>query len=128
MKRCIAAVFAVMLFALAGCAEKAAAKEYGKDSTDIAVNSGKTFVIRLEENPTTGYSWKYAIADPAIAANVEDRYVASDASGKLVGSGGTRILTFEGKKAGTTTITLKYLRSWEPNSPASTIVYHVTVN
>jgi inhibitor of cysteine peptidase len=128
VKKVFTAFCALLLIALAGCAGRApAAQEYGKDNTNIPVANGKTFVIRIEENPSTGYSWQYVIADPSIVINTEDRYIASDTTGKLVGSGGKRVLTFGATKTGTTTIKLKYLRSWEPENPANIIVYNVTV-
>jgi predicted secreted protein len=86
---------------LAGCGSAQAT--YGKDDTSISAKAGDTFTIKLEENPTTGYQWSYAISDESIVALDKDEYVADDKSGELMGSGGTRVLTFKALAAGSAT-------------------------
>ena len=100
----------------------------GKPSTDtIAYNKKNTVVtVSLEENPTTGYAWQYAIADEAVVQNCGDTY-ASDAPAGVVGAGGVRALSFLGLKEGTTTVTFTYLRAWETNPPIRTVVVEITV-
>ncbi len=126
MKKTIVCCFIVLLFlwALAGCS---AEKVYGKGDTNIAVDVGKTFTIKLDENPTTGYSWTYTISDENIVKLVKDDYVPDDKTGKLVGSGGSRMLTFEGAAKGNADISLAYGPVYDKNTVAEQLVFHIRV-
>ena len=81
---------------LAGCNSKQS------NSNDDSVNSGAlrikvgdTFIIALESNPTTGYSWSLAESDPNIVKKVSNVYEPQNVSPGIVGSGGTEIWTFK---------------------------------
>lgn len=87
----------------------------GKNSMDgdydYKVKKGEQFIINLDENLTTGYSWNYKIKDEDIVKLVKDQYL--EPSNKLVGASGTHKFIFIGEKKGETTITYKYFRIWE---------------
>ena len=90
----------------------------------ITVRSGSTFVIALEANPTTGYSWS---AQP----NANVVYVSSrQVSGRSVpGAPGTQRLTFRATAVGSSTLVLGYSRPFEPGTPpVETESFPVTVN
>jgi inhibitor of cysteine peptidase len=124
----IAACALIVVVVLVGFARSAPqTKEYGKDNTSISVGSGNTFVIKLDENPSTGYTWKYAVKNPTLVVLKSDQYVPDDASGKLVGSGGKRILTFQTVGKGSTQIECNYQRPWESVPPNQLLVFTVTV-
>ena len=79
----------------------------------ITVSNGDTFVIALDANPSTGYSWE---AD----ANADVEFVKSkqvQGSSNAVGAPGTQQLTFKAVKAGSSTLTLNYLRPFEQGVP-----------
>lgn len=99
-----------------------------KDAKDmITYNPTETAVsVSVSENASTGYKWQYKIADEKIAVLSEDEYIYTAPAG-MVGAAGTRIYTFKGVSEGSTYITLKYVREWEP-VPARTIVIKLTVN
>ena len=99
---------------------------YGKDDTNIAAGAGQTFLIQLDENPTTGYEWSCAINDESIVKLTGSEYQQTPAASGLVGSGGIRAMTFKALKAGSATITLNYQRPWE-NTPAETLTFNVAV-
>lgn len=112
----------------AGCGASASGqKTYGKEDTNICVDEGKTFTIALNENPTTGYSWTYAISDEGIIAKSKDVFEAESTDTQLVGAGGMRIVSFKGLKKGSAIITFVYERSWEKNPEDEKIVYNVEV-
>ena len=50
-----------------------------------------------------------------------------DAPPDMSGVGGTEIFRFRAIGAGTTTIRLEYVRSWEPDDSADTYTQEVTV-
>ena len=68
--------------------------------------------LKLNENPTTGYQWNLT-ATPGLVI-VNDTFIPSDTTGKLVGSGGTRIWEMNAAGTGMQTINAMYMRSWEP--------------
>jgi predicted secreted protein len=116
----------VLIAAFAGCAASAP-KTFGEKDTTIAVDEGQTFVIRLVENPTTGYQWSHVIADEGIIQFTKEEYKADSQDTNLVGGGGIKDITFKAAKKGTTTITLTNERSWEQNPDDKKIVYNVEV-
>jgi inhibitor of cysteine peptidase len=91
----------------------------------ITVENGDSFVIALEANPSTGYSWQ---ASP----NVNVQFVSSkQVQGKsnAIGAPGTQQLTFKAVQTGSSTLTLNYLRPFDPPTtpPAKTQPFPVTV-
>jgi inhibitor of cysteine peptidase len=84
------------------------------------VTVGESFVITLDENPTTGYVWAVE-GQPELLVLQSSDYVSDvhpNQSGApmIVGAGGKRSFTFMAQKSGTTTLKLKHWRSWEGDS------------
>ncbi len=93
--------------------------------TGCGMSSSK-MEVKLEGNPTTGYSWNYKIQDATVLKNVEEDYV-QDENDNMVGVGGVYIFDFEALKEGTTKITFNYSRSWEQENIYE-IIYEVSVD
>ncbi len=97
-------------------------------NTDTTV--GSTVSVSLKGNPTTGYGWYYTIGDSGIIEKTDDFYTSDSNSASIVGAGGKYTWTFKALKAGDTTITFKYYRSWLGESSATasdTVIYKITV-
>jgi len=77
----------------------------------VTVHKGSTFTVRLQENPTTGFTWNLS-ASPGLQV-VSDSYIPSDTTGKLIGSGGTHVWDISAQSAGIRTIQATYMRPWE---------------
>jgi inhibitor of cysteine peptidase len=93
--------------------------------TDVTVEVGEQFEIRLESNATTGYAWQ-VVEQPDAVTLVSDEYEAPDTS--LVGAGGVEVFVFEGASAGSGELRLEYVRSFEnPPVPAETADYQIQV-
>lgn len=75
-------------------------------------------VIRLQEMPSSGYSWQYKIDDESVAVIEEDEFVQNEAPEGMTGVGGLHSFKVVGVSQGETKITFKYLRSWEDESTA----------
>ena len=90
----------------------------------ISVNNGDTFVISLDANPTTGYSWQ---ASPnADVEFVKSKQVPGDSN--AIGAPGTQQLTFKAVRQGSSALVLNYLRPFEPSvPPVQTEEFDVTV-
>lgn len=85
--------------------------------------------IRLEENPTTGYSWQYKIDDESIAVVEEDEYVQDEAPDGMTGVGGVHTYRLAGISSGETKITFKYFRPWQDESTAvKEVTFELKVN
>jgi inhibitor of cysteine peptidase len=108
MKRIII-IYWLIPWLLFGCAP------YAKiiDSTDISqVKPGENFLIVLESNPTTGYSWE--LSQPLnknYIKLINAKYVSAES--RLSGAAGKEVWTFKALKPGETLISFSYLRSWE---------------
>lgn len=83
----------------------------------VSASVGDTVVVRLPENPTTGYRWQVGVLDNRMVEQVEDTYDA--APNPVVGGGGTRELAFRIKTPAPTAIELEYRRPWEDSGTES---------
>jgi inhibitor of cysteine peptidase len=99
--------------------------DFGRTAT-VAV--GESFTIALEENPTTGFSWRCSWEPTARLELTSDTYTPAPTPVPIVGSGGTRCFTFKALTAGDVTLTLQYGRWWEGGEKENpqTITIHVT--
>ena len=78
----------------------------------LDVSAGVTVVIKLPENPSTGYTWQYAVNENIVEL-VEDVYIPPE--NQIIGGGGTRMLKLE--VVGSGEFTMSYVQPWE-NQPA----------
>jgi inhibitor of cysteine peptidase len=83
-----------------------------QNTATVSVNKSSVITVKLKENPTTGFQWNLTTS-PGLHI-INNTYVPSDTTGKLVGSGGTRIWDISAMDPGTQNITAVYMRSWEP--------------
>jgi inhibitor of cysteine peptidase len=82
-----------------------------QNNATVSVARGNTITVRLLENPTTGFVWNLTTT-PGLQV-MDDSYVPSDTTGKLVGSGGTRVWNISAASPGEQKIHAMYRRSWE---------------
>ena len=80
----------------------------------IDVPQGAEVLIRLEENPTTGYRWAFDLDDDAVLAPQASDLAS--APGAAVGGGGSRTFTFTAGQPGTAHLQFKLWREWEGDS------------
>lgn len=84
----------------------------GDQAATVRATIGDTIVVRLPENPTTGYAWEVQ-GDTLVGLRLAaDDYVADRPS--TLGGGGQRTLTFGVVEAGTWPLVLRLRRAWEP--------------
>ena len=92
----------------------------------VAINSGDTVVVRLEENPGTAYLWKVEDVNSRVLELVSDEHEM--AAGRGIGGGGERKLVFRAREAGTSPLRLKCVRQWEPENPSNTFSATIQVH
>lgn len=98
--------------------------QFTNPAQKITVPVGVTFVINVDANPTTGYTWEVGF-DQSLLKLVR-RYTPSGTG--MIGAGGVESFEFEGMRAGETEVYLNYKRPFEPNNPAlETKAFKITI-
>jgi len=96
---------------LAGCACEVSTYTDPEQAINTGVN--KEFVIALDSNPTTGYSWQENY-DESMLELVKKTYKQGETAEEgAVGAGGVEYFRFKALKAGNTKVTMDYKRPWE---------------
>ena len=108
---------------------QATAVEVGEaDAGPLELALGQELIMRLESNPTTGYSWTAVAVEAPVLTPIDTTYAADPVPAGVVGGGGTEVLRFTATAAGTQALTLRYARPWETDvAPAKEVVFTVTV-
>ena len=105
-----------------GTVAKVFTEEQNGTSSDLKI--GELAAIRLEENPTTGYSWNMSFTDGLKV--VKDEYISSAQAG-VVGAGGVHEWTIQASNAGQYNVSGIYKRSWE-NITGDEDTFNLTLN
>ncbi len=92
----------------------------------IRVQVWDRFVIALDSNASTGYSWRLVHHPEAdVVVPLSNHYDPGD--GGAVGAPGTEHWSFLAVGRGETVIEMEYVRSFEHGPPARTAEFHVRV-
>ena len=89
------------------------------------VTDGKSLVINLDSNPTTGYSWSFDISDETVIRFVKSEYTET---GTGVGAGGRDSFRFIGLSEGTAEINFTYSQQWTEDPAANTAQFKIAVD
>ena len=95
------------------------------DSGAATLSRNDELVLRLPENPTTGYRWEVTQSAAGTLRLIDDRFVAG--GGLAPGAGGQRVIRFAALAPGNVQISAVMRRSWETSSPAETRGYSIVV-
>jgi predicted secreted protein len=94
------------------------------EGDSITIDNGKEFVIALDANPSTGYTWD-AGKNPNVKLVSSKQVSSKDAQ---PGASGTQRMTFTANKTGSSTLELAYARQFEGGvPPAKTASFDITV-
>ena len=116
IKKIVLISLATLMFALcfSGCSatEKALTEKNNGDSINLKIDD--KVEIKLESNPTTGYSWFLSDkVDSTIVSVTDPVFIESKKDKELVGAGGYEIFTIKAIAEGKIDIILNYERPWE---------------
>ena len=90
------------------------------------IKQGDIFRIKLESNPSTGYTWDFVTPpDTTLLQLTKKEFIAPPDS--MLGAAGTEVWVFKGLKPGKTTLKMQYARPWQKDSPIKTNVYMVKI-
>jgi inhibitor of cysteine peptidase len=90
--------------------------ELGMDDngSEVELHKGQTFVVTLDSNPTTGFSWGVGTIDEEVVQQVgQPIFEAESQLGEVVGAGGSETLRFLAAGTGESDLQLTYRRPWE---------------
>jgi len=110
----ISLILLILVLSLSSClvTGKTLTEKNNGDSLNLKIND--TVEIKLESNPTTGYSWFLNDnVDETIVSITSPEFMESKKDEELVGAGGYEIFTIKAISKGKTDIILNYERSWE---------------
>jgi inhibitor of cysteine peptidase len=85
---------------------------------------GDVVLIRLQENPTTGYRWAIDEVDERILESTDADYSAT--SEAAIG-GGVRTFAFTARAPGSTRVRLQLRQGWDPENPEEDFEATITV-
>lgn len=98
----------------------------GETSAEHSLSLNDEVVVRLPENPTTGYRWEITHSGAGELALMDDRFVSGTAAAP--GAGGQRLLRYVGRKPGKVTVKAVLKREWEsPETSLGTRVFSIDV-
>ncbi len=97
------------------------------DGSEIHAEVGDTIVLRLAENPTTGFLWAYDSVNGPLDI-VGDYYAKPDSGESLAGIGASTFRLFKLRVTGpeTATVRLKRYRDWEGDA-STEATFSITV-
>lgn len=97
-----------------------------QDKNEFIIKAGETFVLKLQDNPSTGYYWTWINEDSTRLVKLSNKKYVSSTKKPVPGAGGILYLTFTGLKTGTDTIKLIHSRDLNKNQiPAKIILVRV---
>lgn len=120
MKRCLNQfgllfLFLAIMLTLCSC-EKPIVLTEADDGTEITIDIGERFSVRLDSNHSTGYRWQNITKSESVVQVGTPQYKEEPAC-DAPGCGGVATFTFEGAVAGKTVLQLVYSRPWENDPP-----------
>jgi inhibitor of cysteine peptidase len=96
------------------------------NNTKVVLSIGDTFVVRLKENVTTGFSWAVAQSDDKLIQKIEDKSLPPKDS--LPGAAGLHIYRFRAVGPGQGLLLLHYRRPFEKGiEPAQTFRLQLSI-
>lgn len=89
---------------------KAMMLSQGDSGRTVDLRVGELLLLRLDDSPTTGFTWTVSRFDDRLALVSED---FSRGAWRAPGSGGSRTWTFVARQSGVAGLELKRWREWE---------------
>ncbi len=84
---------------------------------------GHDLVVKLDSNPSTGYSWEVEVSDENVIKFCESEYRDAFNPDGVAGKGGTERFFFDAVSDGTAAITFTYGQHWKADGIVKTVVY-----
>jgi inhibitor of cysteine peptidase len=127
---CTLLILLFTMLVMAGCMPAGKTFTAVNNGESINLKLNETLKIKLDSNPTTGYSWNLSNkTNTGIISLLSSDYKASSSDKEVVGAGGYDTITFKAVAKGNTAIILTYNKSWEEGvEPIETFKLNVIVD
>jgi len=81
---------------------------------------GDELLVKLPENPTTGFRWHFTQSGSGRLRLLEDRFEQGATAGAVVaGAAGSRVVRFAAETSGALVLEALERREWEPVAPGN---------
>ena len=110
----VGSIFLVMSM-MTACQSKTPTYTKAENGQSIDLVVGQEILVKLEGNPTTGYTWELDQDASSGMEQVGEPDYGADSS--AIGSGGMFKFRFKAVEAGEHSLQLKYWRTFEPDTP-----------
>ncbi|MFQ5343383.1 MAG: protease inhibitor I42 family protein [Anaerolineae bacterium] len=119
------AALSLLLFACAGPSDVKI--DETANGTAFNLKAGQKLIVTLKSNPTTGYDWQVDEVDESVVKLVTQEFKPASDPDRL-GAPGQTEFQFQAAGAGTTSLRLIYVRSWEEGvEPQDTFQVRITI-
>lgn len=125
MKKVYLLFACALLLTLTGCKKSVL---YPSDSgKTLTYNLGETFSIKLPENPSTGYSWRFRTKPKSqlIVSQISDHF--EEPKTNRVGVGGEHTFVWQAVNAGEVEIRGFHMRPWVRSKEEPSVTYKIIV-
>lgn len=119
-------IFLVMLAAGCSSGPDGGIKSYSDPSETINTASNSEFIIALESNPTTGYTWEVEYDETHLEL-LSQEYKAEEHEEGMVGVGGTDHFRFKALQGGNSEIVFVYAQHWDGGETAEQLTFPVAI-
>ncbi len=96
------------------------------ESSLINLKASESFVIKLEEDPASAFTWHYSIDNESVIVFESDTFEPLTID-SAVNDPGIRSFRFRALKAGTAAITFKSFKEWEKEDVSETYIFTFNV-
>ncbi len=87
------------------------------NATNVSVACGQELLVRLKENPSTGYTWNVLQQDSHLLELISKTFIPPEKS--IPGAPGKALFVFKAINPGETKLELGYFRTWEGEQNAA---------
>ncbi|MBU4313607.1 MAG: protease inhibitor I42 family protein [Actinobacteria bacterium] len=127
--RLLSVVLVITLLIILLCSCKSIAElTFDDKGKSFELEKGERINIKLESNPTTGYSCILGgETDTSVVSLFDSKFVQTEKEEELVGTGGYEIFTFKAENSGQTEIILTYQRPWEEEELKEEFLFKINI-
>ena len=121
----IVSLLLLVVFSLSMISGVSASQTPSLKNKQLNVHINQKIVIKLESNPSTGYTW-LPVFNKKYLKGISNGVIPNK-NPWIIGAPEVQKIVFNPIKNGETTIVMKYVRSWDKKHPIKEIIYHVKI-
>lgn len=112
-----------------GSGDDAVVLTSAESGSEVSIGSGERFEVRLESNPSTGFSWQADLMSLVGVVELHSTSYDGPADTDVVGAAGTDVFVFDATNRGAGVLRFEYIRPFDdPVVPSRVVEYIVRVD